>query len=95
MIRRTVSVASVLAALFVTSAAAAQDAPPSPNPVEEKEVKASTEDPVAQPAEGSGERASVTAIPATAKKDGDGKWDVSAPGDGVVRQVPIRTDEGT
>lgn len=95
MIRCTVSVASVLAALFVTSAAAAQDAPPSPNPVEEKEVKASTEDPVAQPAEGSGEQTSVAAIPATAKKDGDGKWDVSAPGDGVVRQVPIRTDEGT
>lgn len=95
MIRRTASVASVLAALFATSAVAAQDAPPSPNPVEEKEVKASAEDPVAQPAEGSGEQASVAAIPAKAAKEGDSKWDVSAPGDGVVRQVPIRTDEGT
>ena len=95
MIRRTASVASVLAALFAFAPAVAQDAPPSPNPVEEKEVKASAEDPVAQPADGSGQQASVAAVPATAAKEGDGKWDVNAPGDGVVRQVPIRTDEGT
>ena len=95
MIRRTASVASVLAALFVSAPALAQDTPPSPNPVEEKEVKASAEDPVAQPAAGSGQQASVAAVPATAAKEGDDKWDVSAPGDGVVRQVPIRTDEGT
>ena len=75
--------------------AAAQDAPPSPNPVEEKEVRASAEDAVAQPAEGSGTQAPVTAIPAQAAKQADSKWDVSAPGDGIVRQVPIRTDEGT
>ena len=95
MIRRTASVASVLAALFVTAPATAQDAPPSPNPVEEQEVRSSAEDKVAQPADGSGEQASVAAVPVTAAKEGDDKWDVSAPGDGVVRQVPIRTDEGT
>lgn len=54
MIRRTLSVASVIAALAAGPAALAQDAPPSPNPVEEKEVRASAEDPVAQPADGSG-----------------------------------------
>ncbi|WP_324262544.1 amidohydrolase family protein [Altererythrobacter sp. H2] len=95
MIRSAASVASVLAILIAAPAALAQDAPPSPNPVEEKEVKASAPDPVAQPAEGSGEAASVAAVPAAPAKAEDAKWDVSAPGDGVVRQVPIRTDEGT
>lgn len=79
----------------LSSVAAAQDAPPSPNPVEEKEVRASAEDAVAQPDEGSGVTAAVAAIPVQAAKKDDSKWDVSAPGDGVVRQVPIRTDEGT
>ena len=95
MIRRTLSVASVIAMLAAGPAALAQDAPPSPNPVEEKEVRASAEDPVAQPADGSGETASVAPVPAQPAKAEDAKWDVSAPGDGVVRQVPIRTDEGT
>ena len=87
------SIASVLAALFASQAAHAQDPQPSPNPVEEQEVDASAED---GPAEGSG--LAVDAAPATANPAAeaeDEKWDVTAPRGATIRQVPIRTDEGT
>tara|TARA_R110000751_G_scaffold2018_9_gene9155 strand:+ start:91712 stop:95038 length:3327 start_codon:yes stop_codon:yes gene_type:complete len=88
------SIASVLAVLFASQAAYAQDPEPSPNPVEEQEVDASAE---SGPAEGSG--MTVDAAPATANPaadDGEAeKWDVTAPRGATIRQVPIRTDEGT
>lgn len=88
------SIASVLALLFASQPAHAQDPQPSPNPVEEQEVDASAED---GPAEGSGmavEAAPATANPAAAEPEEE-KWDVSAPRGANIRQVPIRTDEGT
>ena len=87
------SIASVLAVLFAGQAAYAQDNPPSPNPVEEQEVDASAE---TGPAEGSG--IAVDAAPASANPaaaDSVEKWDVTAPRGATIRQVPIRTDEGT
>ncbi|UYH55054.1 amidohydrolase family protein [Qipengyuania sp. SS22] len=88
------SIASVLAVLFASQAAYAQDSEPSPNPVEEQEVDASAQD---GPAEGSG--ITVDAAPATANPGADDgeaeKWDVTAPRGATIRQVPIRTDEGT
>lgn len=88
------SIASVLAVLFASQAAYAQDPEPSPNPVEEQEVDASAE---SGPAEGSG--MTVDAAPATANPGADDdeaeKWDVTAPRGATIRQVPIRTDEGT
>jgi imidazolonepropionase-like amidohydrolase/Tol biopolymer transport system component len=90
------TVATVLAALFVAQGAQAQQQPPepSPNPVEEGEVESSEEDASEQPAEGTGAAVPVTPVPATTK-EGDGKWDVTAPTGATVRQVPIRTDQGT
>ncbi|MFW2349875.1 amidohydrolase family protein [Qipengyuania sp.] len=88
------SIASVLAVLFAGQAALAQDPQPSPNPVEEQEVDASAE---AGPAEGSG--MTVAAAPAStnpaAEAKEEEKWDITAPRGAVIRQVPIRTDEGT
>ncbi|WP_120716482.1 amidohydrolase family protein [Tsuneonella amylolytica] len=95
------SVASVLALVLAATAAPgvvhAQAAPPpqpSPNPVEEQEVDASQEGD-AKPAEGSGEAVQTTPLPATATPAKDEKWDVSNPRGATIRQVPIRTDEGT
>ena len=88
------SIASVLAVLFAGQAAYAQDSEPSPNPVEEQEVEASSQD---GPAEGSGQTvqaAAATASPAAERTD-EAKWDVTAPRGANIRQVPIRTDEGT
>ncbi|HCC26931.1 MAG TPA: amidohydrolase, partial [Erythrobacter sp.] len=79
--------------MFAGQAAYAQDNPPSPNPVEEQEVDASAE---TGPAEGSG--IAVDAAPASANPaaaDSAEKWDVTAPRGATIRQVPIRTDEGT
>ena len=87
------SIASVLAVLFAGQAAYAQHNPPSPTPVEEQEVDASAE---TGPAEGSG--IAVDAAPASANPaaaDSAEKWDVTAPRGATIRQVPIRTDEGT
>lgn len=88
------SIASALALVLCASAANAQDPQPSPNPVEEQEVDASQDD---LPKEGSGE--AVDAAPATVPIAGDeasdAKWDVMAPGNAVLTEVPIRTDEGT
>ena len=88
------SIASALALVLCASAANAQDPQPSPNPVEEQEVDASQDD---LPKEGSGE--AVDAAPATVPIAGDEasdtKWDVMAPGNAVLTDVPIRTDEGT
>lgn len=88
------SIASVLAMLLAGQATQAQASQPSPSPVEEQEVGASAED---GPAEGSG--IAVNAAPATANPAAEGdkedKWDISAPTGAVIRQVPIRTDEGT
>tara|TARA_R110002072_G_scaffold292544_2_gene461334 strand:- start:58059 stop:61391 length:3333 start_codon:yes stop_codon:yes gene_type:complete len=91
------TVASVLASLFLAQAAAAQsDAPPpSPNPVEEQEVDASQSD-EALPEEGTGE--AVQAAPAIVQPGADAEeapWDITAPRGATLRQVPIRTDEGT
>ncbi|GMN13596.1 hypothetical protein MTsPCn7_13720 [Altererythrobacter sp. MTPC7] len=69
-----------------------------PTPVEETEVP---EDEViapqpeidAMPAEGSG--TPVNAASAAATPPAEGEWDVNAPPGATIRQVPIRTDEGT
>ncbi|WP_435198806.1 amidohydrolase family protein [Qipengyuania sp. 902] len=88
------SIASVLAALFASQSALAQDPEPTPDPVEEQEVDASQDE---QPAEGSG--MAVDAAPATANpaasSSNDESWDVANPRGFTIRQVPIRTDEGT
>ena len=87
------SIASVLALVFASQAAFAQDAEPSPNPVEEQEVDASAGE---GPAEGSG--LSVQAAPASANPsaaEADDSWDINDPRGATIRQVPIRTDEGT
>jgi imidazolonepropionase-like amidohydrolase/Tol biopolymer transport system component len=87
------SVATVLAALFVAVPAYAQsEQPPSPNPVEEAEVDASTKD---KPAEGTGQPAQTSPLAATAAPKKDEKWDINAPPRTTLRQVAIRTDEGT
>ena len=88
------SAASVLAVLFASQGAWAQDPVPSPNPVEEREVDLS-DDRGAE--EGSGENvqaapAMPTAAAGTEEKD---DWDITAPLGATIRQVPIRTDEGT
>ena len=88
------SVATVLAALFAAQAAFAQsEQPPSPNPVEEQEVDASQKD---KPKEGTGQPTATspltTATPAPKKEE---KWDVNAPLYTTLKQVPIRTEEGT
>src|SRR6476469_3182815 len=94
------SVASVLAALLAMSAAHAQEGQPiAPDkPVEATEAPENeATDPVVDtsklPLPDSGQAAT-----ATATSDGnaaDDKWDVNAPRGAVLKQVPIRTDEGT
>ena len=88
------SIASALALVLCASAANAQDPQPSPNPVEEQEVDASQDD---LPKEGSGEAvdAAPATVPIAGEEASDAKWDVMAPGNAVLTQVPIRTDEGT
>ncbi len=88
-----VSVATVLATLFAAQSAFAQsEQPPSPNPVEEQEVDASQKD---KPKEGSGQSAQTSPMTATSVPKKDAKWDVNAPLYTTLKQVPIRTDEGT
>ncbi len=90
--------ATALATLFAAQAAlvpqalAQSEDPPSPNPVEEQEVDASQEE---MPDEGTGQQ--VQAAPAIAQEGAaaDDKWDITAPRGFTIRQVPIRTDEGT
>lgn len=92
------TVATALATLFVAQAALAQQQQPpqpSPNPVEEGEVQSSQEDDAEQPAEGSGAAVPVTPVPAQPAAADDSKWDIMAPRGAEVRQVPIRTDQGT
>ncbi|GMM93488.1 amidohydrolase family protein [Qipengyuania sp. MTN3-11] len=87
------TVASVLASLFVAQTALAQDpTPPSPNPVEEQEVDASQEE---GPEEGSGAEATTSPVDPQATPEEDTEWDITAPRGATIRQVPIRTDEGT
>ncbi|WP_341713449.1 amidohydrolase family protein [Erythrobacter sp.] len=86
------SIASVLAVLFASQAAFAQNAEPSPNPVEEQEVGASQGE---GPKDGSGMAVQAAPATATGPAKEDDKWDVTAPRDATIRQVPIRTDEGT
>lgn len=96
---KTSSVATVLATLICAEVAFAQSQQPpqppqpSPNPVEEQEVDASQKD---KPAEGTGQPTATspltTATPAPKK---DAKWDINAPLYTTLKQVPIRTDEGT
>lgn len=88
------SAVTVLASLLAAQAAYAQEGDrESPNPVEEQEVDASQE---AMPQEGSG--VAANAAPATTPMEAekkDEKWDITAPPGFTIRQVPIRTDEGT
>ncbi|WP_374408423.1 amidohydrolase family protein [Pelagerythrobacter sp.] len=89
------SVASVIATLLFSAALSAQEAElqPSPNPVEEQEVDASQGD--ALPPEGSGEPVATSPVDPVESDAGEAKWDVTAPRGATVRQVPIRTSEGT
>ena len=91
------TVATVLASLFVAQAAfaQAQQPTPSPNPVEEQEVDASQSD-EELPAQGTGEAVEAApAVPQAAPGAGEEKWDITNPRGATIRQVPIRTDEGT
>ncbi len=94
------SVASVLAGILAVSAAHAQEGQPvDPNkPVEATEAPENeATDPDSEtgklPLSGSGQPAAATPV-AEIKAD-EGKWDVMAPRGATLRQVPIRTDEGT
>lgn len=87
--------ASLIALVFAAQPALAQadQPPPSPNPVEEQEVDASQED---KPKEGTGQAVTTTpAQPQAAAPAKEEKWDVMAPRGARLRQVPIRTEEGT
>jgi|GEM_PF-3809657 len=91
------SVASVWALILSGSVAHAQEAPPqpSPNPVEEQEVEAS-EGTQPAPATGSGEPVQATPLASQAATPAkEEKWDVMNPRRATLRQVNIRTDEGT
>ena len=94
---RPSSVATVIAGLFIAQAVLAQgqqppEPAPSPNPVEEQEVDASQKD---KPAEGTGQPATTSPLAAASAPAKDAKWDVNAPLHTTLRQVPIRTEEGT
>lgn len=87
-----VSVATVLAMALAAPAFAQSEQPPSPNPVEEQEVDASQKD---KPKEGTGQPAQTSPLAAATSPKKDEKWDVNAPRYAKLREVPIRTDEGT
>ena len=88
------SIASTLALVLCATAAHAQDSEPSPNPVEEQEVDASQD---ALPPDGSGEvvDAAPATVPIAGQDTSSEKWNVMAPAGTVLKEVPIRTDEGT
>lgn len=94
-----ITVASVLATLFVAQGAFAQQPPePSSNPVEEQEVEASEADEGELPEEGSGEAVEASqgdTTTALVEATEEGSWDITDPRGAMIRQVPIRTDEGT
>ncbi|MEP2234099.1 MAG: amidohydrolase family protein [Alteripontixanthobacter sp.] len=90
------TVAPILASLFIANAAFAQ--PQAQPPVEETEapedeVLAPQPDREELPVTNSGQDADIAAE-ADTEEDSD-KWDVNAPTGATIRQVPIRTDEGT
>ena len=94
------SVASVLAAVLAMSAAHAQEGQPvaSDKPVEATEAPENeATDPVVDtsklPLPDSGQAATPTAT--SDDKAADDKWDVNAPRGTTLKQVSIRTDEGT
>ncbi|MBM0170567.1 amidohydrolase family protein [Altererythrobacter sp. C41] len=91
------SVASVIASLLFATSLSAQDQEPqpSPNPVEEQEVDASQGDEGPLPTEGSGEAVTSSPVDPTETEADKAKWDVMAPRGATIRQIPIRTDEGT
>ena len=91
------SVASVIASLLFATSLSAQDQEPqpSPNPVEEQEVDASQGDEGPLPTEGSGEQVTSSPVDPTESDADKARWDVMAPRGATVRQIPIRTDEGT
>lgn len=94
----TISIASALALVLAAGSAQAQvqqqPPQPSPNPVEEQEVDASQED---LPPEGSGQAvdAAPATVPIAGEEKKDDKWDVLAPRGAALKDVPIRTEEGT
>lgn len=91
------SVASVIASLLFATSLSAQDQEPqpSPNPVEEQEVDASQGDEGPLPTEGSGEQVTSSPVDPAETAADKAKWDVTAPRGATIRQIPIRTDEGT
>ncbi len=91
------SVASVIASLLFATSLSAQDQEPqpSPNPVEEQEVDASQGDEGPLPTEGSGEQVTSSPVDPVESEADKAKWDVTAPRGATIRQIPIRTDEGT
>lgn len=91
------SVASVIASLLFATSLSAQDQEPqpSPNPVEEQEVDASQGDEGPLPTEGSGEQVASSPVDPAETAADKAKWDVTAPRGATIRQIPIRTDEGT
>ncbi len=92
-------VAPFVASLLASTSVLAQDAEPEPVPVEETET---TEDEARNPeqrepdlpAPDSGAPVTLATGPASATEDAE-EWDVNAPPGATVRQVPIRTDEGS
>ena len=90
------SIASALAIVLAagTAQAQSQEPTPSPNPVEEQEVDASQDE---MPAENSGEQANAApaTVPIAGEDAKDESWDVSAPRGAQLKDVPIRTNEGT
>ena len=95
---KSIAVAAMLStSLYAFSPLAAQDqqlpTPVAETEVPEDEIIAPQPDVDTMPAADSGIATDV-AEPADAEAE-DGKWDVNAPPGANIRQVPIRTDEGT
>ncbi len=90
--------ASVLTTIFVAQASLAASAfaqdgdQPVQDPVEEREVDASQD---AVPAPGSGREVETEAGSAAPEAADAEEWDITAPTGANIRQIPIRTDEGT
>ncbi len=94
---RKLSVAGAIGVVFAAQTAFAQSEQPpqpapSPNPVEEQEVDASSKD---KPREGSGQPVATSPLSAVNAPRKDAKWDVNAPFYTTLKQVLIRTEEGT
>ncbi|RDC60848.1 Protein TolB [Alteripontixanthobacter maritimus] len=90
---------ALIASLLSTTALAqepAQQPAVAPDPVEETETtEDETRRPVTAPDADLAQTVETDVAPAAPADEADAKWDVNAPPGFTIKQVPIRTDEGT